>query len=70
MHLAFALAGLIASVGSEVNACVAVLPLQLALLAAGAAASRAAVARPDFVGRRQVKAWEAVAQRLRDEGRG
>ena len=70
LHLACALAGLIASVGSEVNACVAVLPLQLALLAAAAAAARAAVARPDFVGRRQVKAWEAVAQRLRDEGRG
>jgi hypothetical protein len=68
-HLAFALAGLVASAGSEANACTAVLPLQLLLAGAAAGAARAAALRPDYAGRRQVKAWEAVAQRLRDEGR-
>ena len=69
LHLALSLAGLIASAGSLTNACTAVLPLQLLLVCAGAGAARAAAMRPDFVGTRQVKAWEAVARRLRDEGR-
>ena len=66
-HTCFSLCGLLTAAGAPRNACAALLPLQAGLCIAAGAVAASAVRRADYAGRRQVKAWEALAERLREE---